>query len=690
MGGIIPGKYQDYIRGNISYEEATGGQKQTTANTPFITSGYTAPSSSVSYTAPATSYTGSANQIGNVAGSSDLFKSYQNIHNQQRTGANQYKQLNTWVDNNGTVYDTTDMTPQQIFALSLAKNGNQNAAAVLKGMGLDMNGNPTSSAPTVTNYASYKPPMQTGTLVPTSSNAADYADGGKYASYNVNDQSFQDKTEAEKQAIFASNPTLAAQEVQRAKQVWAENKDNPERQALAHAWADKVRGWAGLPADGAESSYTPSVKPTQDIVKDESPEEKFLKGLAERIDQSLKAISDPNSSVWAGQKAAAETQAKAEYDAKLGSYQNLLNSLKTGQKNDLEAITNSLDTAKSDIEDNSFQKWLEARQGIANRGLAGSGLASDADTRLLLSKQKNLANLYNTKSAAINDVNKRYADQINTANTNIAGLNLPAMQAAAFQKLFQDGSKTQLEVAKIYESLLKEKMGNETTANSDAMKYSFEKYQTDKEYAYKYDKLNQDGQVKAAQLALDWKKYGLDVAKVMGVDENGNMTLDARKMVAEISQKAQQMAITQAHNAVMEKQGWARIDQTDKEMDIKLQAMENQTSQFEAKMKLDKSKANDAQLGKQVDAIKAIMTEEGSNLRSIRTKLDSKDLSDAQKESLTAEYAQSLSKIEAAQNSMGEIYKFKTGKTVQYSGDAPKPFNMNDMDGYGDNSDSIG
>ena len=685
-------------------------------------------SSKPSISTPASSYTGSSNIIGSVSGSKDLSKSYQDLYNSTRNDTNQNSQLNTWADKNGSVYDTTPMTAQQIFALSLAKDGNQNASAILRGMGLDMNGNPVSApsygvnpadlaamnagktpmSTSQTQSSTYRQPMQQGTMVPLSNNPADYTQGGKYYSppaaaptqaqnYDVNDPAFQALDGEERKKILLSNPQLLQQELERASKVWFDNDGkNPEKQRLAHAWAEELRAAAANQPQhpqqqpGAETGQSTGVPEQDPNATDFNDPAAVAQWIGNIMKQTIGAGTNPNDAYWKDQKAASDLEQQGIFNTKTSQYQNLLESLKTGQKNDLKFITDGIDSATNKIEDKSFQDWLAARQNAASRGLAGSGLASDQNTRLLLSKQRDLADMFTQKNTALNDVNKRYSDSINTAQSGIANTNLNAMQAAAFQKLFKDGQGSLNDQFKTFADLFNNTTKNNITSEGDKLKAITEKYSTDVKYKYLYDKLDSDTKQKTAQLQLDWEKYGLDVTKVFGQDAAGNPTLDARKMVAEISQKAQQMAITQAHNAVTENQGWARIGQADQEMSIKLQAMENQTEQFKQRMKLDTSKAGDAQLGKQVDAIKSIMTTEGSNLRSLRTQLDSKNLTDAQKTSLQSEYAQSLSKIEAAQNSMGEIYKFKTGDTPSYSGDAPKPFNMNDMDEYGDEYDSIG
>lgn len=711
-------------KGGINDQKVASGAGD--AVKPSISKPASSSSSSSSISTPASSYTGSSNVIGNVSGSKDLSKSYQDLYNSTRNNTNQNSQLNTWADKNGSVYDTTSMTPQQIFALSLAKDGNQNASAILRGMGLDMNGNPVSapsygvnpadlaamnagknptSSTSQTQSSTYKQPMQQGTLVPLSNNPNDYAQGGQYYSppaatatkaqnYDVNDPAFQAKPAEERKQILASNPQLLQQELDRASKVWFANEGNPQAQAAAHAWAEELRAAAANQPQQQPGAGTGTGQPTNVPEKDPNAIDfndpaAVAQWIGNIMKQTTGAMGDPNSAYWKDQKAASDLEQQGIFNTKTSQYQNLLESLKNGQKNDLAAITGSIDSATNKIEDKSFQDWLAARQNAASRGLAGSGIASDQNTRLLLSKQRDLADMFTQKNTALNDVNKRYSDSINTAQSGIANTNLNAMQSAAFQKLFKDGQGSLNDQFKTFADLFNNSSKLNQSSESDKLKALTDKYSTDVKYKYLYDKLDSDTKMKTAQLQLDWEKYGLDVTKVFGQDANGNPTLDARKMVAEISQKAQQMAITQAHNAITEQQGWARINQSDQEMSIKLQAMENQTDQFKQRMKLDISKADDAQMGKQVDAIKSIMTTEGSNLRSLRTQLDSKNLTDAQKASLQSEYAQSLSKIEAAQNSMGEMYKFKTGDKPSYSGDAPKPFNMNDLD-YGDNSDSIG
>lgn len=69
----------------------------------------------------------------------------------------------------------------------------------------------------------------------------------------------------------------------------------------------------------------------------------------------------------------------------------------------LQGVQNSTESAKAALEDRSFQNYLESRQNIADRGMSGSGIAADADTRLMLAKQGQMADIM--RDAALQEAN---------------------------------------------------------------------------------------------------------------------------------------------------------------------------------------------------------------------------------------------------------------------------------------------
>jgi hypothetical protein len=272
MAGIDPSKYQDYVQGKISYEQAQTGYNAPKPTPAPASSGggsspwqsYSPPAMSQSYSqppAPSTakvnmpqysapsSYSGPASVIGNTSSfGSDMGKGYQNLFDTVQKSDPTRNQLNTWADSKtGNVYDTTKMTPQQIFALSLSKEGNPKATAILQGMGLDMNGNPTSysNMPMSASQASSNQGMPSAVNYPSAASV----NAPPPPAYTKNPEI--DKLSRDEQlAYYASHPNDARNEIARSKDVWNSTSDATQRQG-ANEWANALRQAAGISMDDA-------------------------------------------------------------------------------------------------------------------------------------------------------------------------------------------------------------------------------------------------------------------------------------------------------------------------------------------------------------------------------------------------------------------------------------------------------
>lgn len=75
-----------------------------------------------------------------------------------------------------------------------------------------------------------------------------------------------------------------------------------------------------------------------------------------------------------------------------------------------QAAANEQDNSRQ-LDDKYFQSYLAARQAIAERGLAGSGLSNDSDTRLSLAKQREMAGIEKQMDVAKQDALSRFNDQ---------------------------------------------------------------------------------------------------------------------------------------------------------------------------------------------------------------------------------------------------------------------------------------
>lgn len=70
------------------------------------------------------------------------------------------------------------------------------------------------------------------------------------------------------------------------------------------------------------------------------------------------------------------------------------------------AARREMEAQRQSLQANQFSQYMQTRQGMENRGLAGSGLAADANARLAMAGQADLAKLYNDTNAKIAEVEK--------------------------------------------------------------------------------------------------------------------------------------------------------------------------------------------------------------------------------------------------------------------------------------------
>jgi Ca2+-binding EF-hand superfamily protein len=228
---------------------------------------------------------------------------------------------------------------------------------------------------------------------------------------------------------------------------------------------------------------------------------------------------------------------------------------------------------------------------MANRGLAGSGLASDQDTRLLLAKQRDLAGVYRNAQTQSQSLNNQYTDQLNNAYQQLAAINPDATAADLFNKYYTDGQKSLNDQFKSFVDLYNwaTPSGNNTQDNQTKLfEWNNVSAKDMLQNTQFYDKLNQDGKIEAAKLALNLKQFDLDVAKVMGVDQNGNPTLDAQKLYEEMRHNQASEGIASANVSL----GAARLQQS--------------IASAQQKANMDMLKLQNSQWGKQGQLLKSL------------------------------------------------------------------------------------
>jgi hypothetical protein len=133
----------------------------------------------------------------------------------------------------------------------------------------------------------------------------------------------------------------------------------------------------------------------------------------------------------------ANQQAKTQNDAQRNALDTLLSQANNTYNSNLTKINNDKTDAQQTLENQSFQDYLKSRQSIADRGLASSGLADDANTRLMLNRNQALASLMKQADAQTSDAKNNFDTTSNDINNKKSALNDASTAATIFQQLKQ-------------------------------------------------------------------------------------------------------------------------------------------------------------------------------------------------------------------------------------------------------------
>lgn len=402
--------------------------------------------SGVGISTPASSYTGASSVIGNTNSfGSDMNKGYQSIYDSVRASDPTRNQINTWSDNKGNVYDTTKMTAQQIFAMGLSKDNNPNAAAILKGMGLDMNGNPTSPMPTfsfgggggglssdprVSLSSVYADPKvaKTDTMTPTS---------GYTKNPTVDALPLQQQLDYYKQ-----HPDEARQEVLRSMQVYNGASTDAQRNG-AHSWADMIRQAAGISDSDAQYGNNNGI--------DSSTQRKYLEALLagrNNVDTGAGTGADvtggtggTGTGTGAGVGTGTGTGQPSGVDLIKSWYESNLASQTQKQKSSRDLMLAGLAGKEGVINQNTIQnlnsndvmanqRMQALKEAMANAGLSASGDNVSAQVGLGNSQQQGATDINNNKTNQLSDL----LAQRNAINNNASADDLALLQQLQAQR----------------------------------------------------------------------------------------------------------------------------------------------------------------------------------------------------------------------------------------------------------------
>lgn len=303
----------------------------------------------------------------------------------------------------------------------------------------------------------------------------------------------------------AVDPNFARQEIERAKAKFMDPKSTPEEKAAANRYANQVRERAGISNSDSQYGNDPRTykgntsNPITDMPSQYKPSVGSGVGVSGDLMEAIFGMmgggggvsNDQLASIKssAAQRAEQERQAyqrqlqmyQAQQQAALGnnSYmmqqlnaqrmqnannfmlnmftmnnqrtqeqaalENMMKQYGVNRDTGLSQIQNGVEDAKQALENKSFQDYLQSRQSIADRGLSGSGIAADADTRLALAKQQNMAGIMRDAATQTNDLEGKYATNMDKAKYEQLGLQ--SKYGTNLMKLLSDMSNSNMNLS---------------------------------------------------------------------------------------------------------------------------------------------------------------------------------------------------------------------------------------------------
>lgn len=365
---------------------------------------------------------------------------------------------------------------------------------------------------------------------------------------------------------------------------------------------------ARMRSDGSGSDIMP-INP-QPVVEEPPMDQTDM--LIEQLLGLMGAMGNQNAAQWQSYMDQARLQAARTAEERRNALNNLISSLEGGQSSELEMLNANLATARQDLEDRTFQDYLAARQAMANRGLAGSGLASDQDTRLLLGQGRELARINQFGQAQSNEIMRRYANQLADAQQRLAGVSQSDIEAQLFQQMFESGNAQLRDMAEIYLDLIGKTIGYDRVKPEDVLnlQFNYDKLASEErralanlssEEARFYSQLNTDAQIALAKIKAD---YDVRMTDIMGVDSQGRPTLDAHKLAEQIRS-----------NKASESINWSRIN-------LDSRRLEQQMAQFKSELDLNIAKLRNTQWAQQADNISQIIKSKGDTISMLTKQLD--------------------------------------------------------------------
>lgn len=194
--------------------------------------------------------------------------------------------------------------------------------------------------------------------------------------------------------------------------------------------------------------------------------------VQDTITQLLQSILNGNNlpqSIQDQLKQFSQEQANQQITQQQSAQQQLIDEANNQLQSANQHIDANLADQQNQLNNRAFQDYLTARQQMADRGLAGSGLASDQDTRLMLNKQQQMEQLFNQANAQKGNAQDQATNAIQRAQDAISQLNPQATADKLYQSMYQNAMSDLQKNQTTYADLLKTLMPyGYTTADAQA------------------------------------------------------------------------------------------------------------------------------------------------------------------------------------------------------------------------------
>lgn len=387
----------------------------------------------------------------------------------------------------------------------------------------------------------------------------------------------------------AGNREYALQQIADAGRMYNEAKARGDQQGMAqaHAMANSIRSAYGISGDGRSTTGLEGTK--YDPANMQTPED--VQAVAQEFSQMpqqqqvnmMQMINQEYVKLQQEIAQRASMEAKAVAKQKLDTLQSLVDQINAQRNQSLDLIKNSVADAEGQLKNDSFQAWLNARQGMANRGLAGSGIASDQDLRLMMSNNQQLAGIHRDALTRSAGVNQDFDSKLSEIYSKLGDVDPASIEGDLYRKYMDSEGKLlndrMSQLMKMYEFSnvsATDLMKNQTEMGKALLPYQ---QMTANDYA----RLQFDQQKFNADRAWDQFQFGnisaTDQAKLANqwniaqggwqnnLDTTG-MNVQSRERIAQWNNSTQ-LQMNENTNATRLAQSQANIDMKIKELEYK-------------------------------------------------------------------------------------------------------------------------